>query len=180
MTTQQPFVMEPGRTVVLIMDFQNGIVEAASRNPQQTLENAALVLGAARTIAVPIVYVQHKGGRFEADTNEAAFHPQIAPLTGERVFTKTRAGAFSTTGLDVLMRSVGRDTVVILGVSTSGCVLSTVRWAADISYNIVVVKDACDDADEEVHRVLTEKLFPRQGMVLTAEQFADAAYNLLG
>src|SRR3546814_3844061 len=54
MTQQQNFVMEPGRTVVVIMDFQNGIVTSAARNPQQTLENAANVLAAARTIDVPV------------------------------------------------------------------------------------------------------------------------------
>jgi nicotinamidase-related amidase len=57
-------------------------------------------------------------------------------------------------------------------------VLSTVRWAADINYRLVVVSDACDDADEEVHRVLTEKVFPRQAMMLTAEQFVFAAAGL--
>ncbi|MSQ30657.1 MAG: cysteine hydrolase, partial [Dehalococcoidia bacterium] len=42
-------------------------------------------------------------------------------------------------------------------------------------YRLVVVKDGCDDADEEVHRVLTEKLFPRQTTVVTAAEFVAAA-----
>ena len=179
MTQQQNFVMEPGRTVVVIMDFQNGIV-SNGRNPEQTLENAASVLAAARTIDVPVIYIVHRGGRFEAETNDAAIHPDVAPRADERIITKRRAGAFSTTGLDVMLREAGRDTLVLLGVSTSGCVLSTVRWGADINYRLVVVKDACDDPDEEVHRVLTEKLFPRQAMVLTTEQFVNGASNLLG
>jgi nicotinamidase-related amidase len=180
MTQQQNFVIDPGRTVVLIMDFQNGIVGNAARNPQQTLDNAASVLAAARTIDVPVIHVVHRGGRFEAETSESGIHSDVAPRADERVFEKRRAGAFSTTGLDVLLREAGRDTLVIMGVATSGCVLSTVRWAADINYRVVVVKDACDDPDEEVHRVLTEKLFPRQAMVLTTEQFVNGAYNLLG
>jgi nicotinamidase-related amidase len=180
MTQQQNFVMDPGRTVVLIMDFQNGIVSNAARNPAETLENASNVLAAARTVDVPVIYIVHRGGRFEAETNDAEIHPDVAPRADERIFMKRRAGAFSTTGLDVLLREAGRDTLVILGVATSGCVLSTVRWAADINYRVVVVKDACDDPDEEVHRVLTEKLFPRQAMVLTTEQFVTGAYNLLG
>ena len=63
---------------------------------------------------------------------------------------------------------------MIMGVATSGCVLSATRWAADINYKVTVVKDACDDRDPEVHRVLTEKIFVRQG-VLTAEEFLQAA-----
>ena len=172
---QPPFLMDPGRTVVLIMDFQQGIVNNVARDPQGTVARAASVLAAARAIAVPIVYVVHRGGRFEAESADSALHPGIAPLPNERIFSKTRAGAFSTTGLDVLLREAGRDTLVLMGVATSGCVLSTVRWGADINYRLVVISDACDDADEEVHRVLTEKVFPRQAMMLTAQQFVDAA-----
>jgi nicotinamidase-related amidase len=103
------------------------------------------VLAAARTIDVPVIYVVHRGGRFEADTDDAAVNPDVAPRPDERIFTKRRAGAFSTTDLDVLLREAGRDTLVLFGISTSGCVLSTVRWGADINYRLVVVKDACDD-----------------------------------
>ncbi len=180
MTSQQNLVIEPGRTVVVIMDFQVGIVSAAARNPQATLENAVAVLDAARTVGIAVIYIQHRGGRFEVDTPEAEFHPAITPRPGERVFQKLRAGSFSTTGLDVLLREAGRDTLVLMGIATSGCVLSTVRWGADVNYRLVVIKDACDDPDEEVHRVLTEKLFPRQANVLTTEQFVNGAYNLLG
>ena len=50
--------------------------------------------------------------------------------------------------------------------------LSTLRHAADADYQLVVVKDACADMDEEVHRVLTEKVFPRQAKVVTAAELA--------
>ena len=50
--------------------------------------------------------------------------------------------------------------------------LSTLRWAADVSYKLAVVRDGCGDADAEVHRVLTEKIFPRQAEVLSADDFA--------
>ena len=58
-----------------------------------------------------------------------------------------------------------------MGISTGGMVLSVVRWAADIDYQLVVLKDCCADPDEEVHRVLIEKVFPRQATVVTAEEF---------
>ena len=49
--------------------------------------------------------------------------------------------------------------------------MSVVRWAADIDYQIIVLGDACADADEEVHRVLVEKVFPRQATVMKCENF---------
>lgn len=173
MTQQQPLDID--RATVVIMDFQNGIVSNAARDPQGAVERAANVLAAARSAGVPVVHIMHRGGRFEEDSPDAEIHPGVAPAAGERVLRKTKAGSFSTTGLDVLLRESGRDTLVLMGVATSGCVLSTVRWGADINYGLVVVADACDDADEEVHRVLTEKLFPRQATVLTAQQFVEAA-----
>jgi nicotinamidase-related amidase len=171
--TQEPIAIDAARTAVVIMDFQNAIVNGYASDPAGTVERAASVLTAARAADIPVLHVIHRGGRFEEDSEDAAEHPGVAPRAGERVITKLRAGSFSTTGLDVLLRELGRDTLVLMGVATSGCVLSTVRWGADINYRLVVVRDACDDLDAEVHRVLTEKIFPRQAMVVTAEEFAS-------
>jgi nicotinamidase-related amidase len=169
----QEVTLDPGRTAVVIMDFQVGIVGNYASDPDGTVERAAAVLAAARDAGVPVFHVVHRGGQFEADSPEVEIHPGVAPAEGERVIRKIRAGSFSTTGLDAMLREDGRDTLVLMGVATSGCVLSTVRWGADVSYGLVVVKDGCDDADAEVHRVLTEKVFPRQATVLTAAEFAD-------
>ena len=61
--------------------------------------------------------------------------------------------------------------LVLAGISTSGVVLSTVRAAADLDFGLTVLADACTDGDPEVHRVLTEKVFPRQADVVTAEEW---------
>ena len=47
--------------------------------------------------------------------------------------------------------------------------LSTLREAADLDFGLVVLADACADADAEVHRVLTEKVFVRQADVTTVD-----------
>ena len=73
-----------------------------------------------------------------------------------------------------MLSAQGIQTLVLMGVSTSGCVLSTVRWAADTDYRLIVVSDCCADRDEEVQRVLTEKVFPRQAAVVTSQEFIQA------
>jgi nicotinamidase-related amidase len=45
-----------------------------------------------------------------------------------------------------------------------------VRTAADLDYGLVVVGDACADADDEVHRVLTSKVLARQASIVAADQ----------
>ena len=82
--------------------------------------------------------------------------------------------AFAGTDLEVLLRARGIDTLLLCGIATSGVVLSTVRHAADADYRLVVVKDCCADADEEVHRVLTEKILARQAAVTTADELTAA------
>ncbi len=172
--TQQPTIINRDRTAVIIMDFQSDIVNNVAPDPQVVVQRAAQVLAGARKADVPIVYVVHRGGQFAEERPGVEIHPGVAPVAGDRVLRKTKAGSFSTTGLDVMLREMGRDTLVLMGVATSGCVLSTVRWGADINYKLIVIADACADRDPEVHRVLTEKLYPRQATVLTAQEFVQA------
>ena len=58
---------------------------------------------------------------------------------------------------------------MLFGIATSGVVLSTLRQASDLDFRSIVVKDCCADGDEEMHRLLTEKVFVRQAMVASAE-----------
>jgi nicotinamidase-related amidase len=68
--------------------------------------------------------------------------------------------------------AVGIPVILVrVGFCPSGVVLSTVREAADLDYRITVLADLCLDADEEVHRVLTEKVFPRQATVIDSTQW---------
>jgi nicotinamidase-related amidase len=82
--------------------------------------------------------------------------------------------AFSGSDLDVVLRSLGVDSLVLSGIATSGVVLSTLRQAADLDYRLTVLTDGCTDRDPEVHRVLMEKVFPRQASVVSVAEWADA------
>jgi nicotinamidase-related amidase len=53
-------------------------------------------------------------------------------------------------------------------------VLSTLRQAADLDYQLTVLSDGCLDGDPEVHRVLLEKVFPRQAGVTTIADWAGS------
>ena len=170
----QQVAIDSGRTAVLIMDFQQRIIGNFASEPQAVVENASQALQAARQAGIPVIYVVHRGGPFQEYTPDVELHEGVTPAPGEMVITKTKPGPFSTTGLDVTLRDMGKDTLVIMGVATSGCVLSAIRWSVDIGYKFIVVSDACSDADPEVHRVLTEKVYPRQGTVMTTQEFLGA------
>ena len=84
---------------------------------------------------------------------------------------KKRVSAFAGSDLDMIVRAQRLQTLVLSGIATSGVVLSTLRQAADLDYGLVVLRDACADADEEVHRVLLDKVFHRQAGVLTVDEW---------
>lgn len=178
--------VDPPRTAVLCMDFQVSIVQNfAGANADGLLERAAALLDAARAAGARVGYVKvgfrsgypevspnnlafstiRSSGRFEGDAPGSEIHPRVVPHGGDFIVTKHRYGAFPGTDLDMILRANGVDTLVLAGISTSGVVLSTVRHAADADYRLVVVADCCADPDAEVHRVLIEKVFPKQARV---------------
>ena len=58
------------------------------------------------------------------------------------------------------------------GIATSGVVLSTLRQAADLDYQLTVLADGCLDADPDVHQILLGTVFPRQAEVTTIADWA--------
>jgi nicotinamidase-related amidase len=83
--------------------------------------------------------------------------------------TKKRVSAFAGSDLELVLRSRGIRTMVLSGIATSGVVLSTLRAAADLDFDLIVLADGCRDVDPEVHRVLLEKVFRRQSEVIDVE-----------
>ena len=187
--------IEPNRTALLVMDLQSEIVAMIGDKAAGVVDRAASVIAAARKANVPIIYVVvgfrpgypevsarnasfaslANSGRFVVTTPGADIAPAVRPEAGDIVVVKHRVSAFTGTDLDMILRAKGIETVVVLGLSTSGVVLSTVRHGADADYRLVVVKDCCADGDDEVHRVLTEKIFARHTVTTASELTAVLA-----
>src|SRR5215813_2244187 len=101
-------------------------------------------------------------------------HPAVRPADGEVVVGKHRVNALYGTALDPILRANNIDTLIILGYATSGVVLTTTRYAADLDYRLVVVEDCCADQDPAVHDFLTQRIFPRQADVVSAADVIEA------
>lgn len=189
------FTINNARTAVLIMDYQNDIVSMLPENAQvPLLDRASAILKKARQAHLPIIYVVvrfrdgypeinphnklfsslKESGRLREGTPGSEIHDRVAPQPEDIVVTKRRVGAFSTTELETILRAKNINTLVLFGISTSGVVLSTVRWAADMDYSLVVVSDVCADRDAEVNRILMDKVFPWQAAVVTTQEFLSA------
>jgi nicotinamidase-related amidase len=190
-----PLTISSDKTALLIMDYQIGIVARTPNGSETALRQAGAVLSAARHAGIPVIYVQvgfrrgypevskrnqnfsvmSQTGRFVIpDDPDAAIHPAVAPTPDDVIVVKKRISAFAGSDLEMILRALEIETLIIFGISTSGVVLSTVRQAADMDYRMIVVKDCCLDRDDEVHRVLTEKIFPPYATVLTSTEILPA------
>ena len=75
----------------------------------------------------------------------------VQPEAGEMVIGKQYASAFFGTPLAATLRAGGVDTLVIAGVSTSGCVRATAMDALNSGFRPQVVRQACADRSVELH-----------------------------
>ena len=187
-------------TALLVMDVQQGIVDRFGGD-EEYLPRLAAAVQAARDAGIWVIYVtvafraghpevseRNKSfaaiagtGRFADGDPGGAIHPAVAPASGDLVVTKRRVSAFTGSDLEVVLRAGGIDSLVLAGIATSGVVLSTLRQAADLDYRLTVLADGCLDADPEVHRVLLEKVFPRQAdVVRIADWTASLATTAAG
>ena len=180
-------------TALLVMDVQQSIVDRFA-DDDGYLPRLATAVQAAHGAGIRVIYViigfragypevseRNKSfaaiagtGRFADGDPGAAIHPAVAPAAGDLIVTKRRVSAFTGSDLEVVLRAAGTEHLVLTGIATSGVVLSTLRQAADLDYQLTVLADGCLDADPEVHRVLTEKVFPRQADVLRIAEWTES------
>lgn len=163
------------RPALLLVDLVDAYFSAASPlfggdGCLQALRGATELLRAARAAAVPVVHTNvayqpggRDGGVFMRKLPalavfEAGRHPEftgfasgVAPAPGETVITKQYASAFFGTSLAATLTSSGIDTVLIGGVSTSGCVRATAVDCCQHGFVPVVVRDAVGDRAQGPH-----------------------------
>lgn len=177
-------------TALLVMDMQSGILQMYPQ-AETLVSNVKKTVDYARSNDIPVIYVvvTFRQGLPEISPNNKSFsaakerwanqdmskwaevHPDLAPQAGEVTVAKRRVSAFTGSDLEVVLRAKEIGHVILTGIATSGVVLSTLREAADKDYRITVLADGCGDNDEEVHRVLTTKVFTRQADVVSVDEW---------
>jgi nicotinamidase-related amidase len=182
-------------TALLIADFYGAILSTLPHaTDRQVVEKTQRLQRAARDAGLFVCYCAtvFRPGYVEISERNKTFrerkhsgqppmsdpvqliHSAVLPTPGEVVVGKHRVNALYGTALDLILRANGIDTLIILGYATSGVVLSTVRYAADLDYRLLVVEECCADQDPAVHDFLTQRIFPRQAEVVTVADVMQA------
>lgn len=101
---------------------------------------------------------------------------------GDVTFTRTpgHVSALKSPGLDGFLRAKGITSLVLAGLSTSGCVARTAFAANDAEYVVTVISDGCADPTEGVHDMMVGKLLNNRGYVTTAAKFREGFAKAMG
>lgn len=177
------------RAALLLVDVQNrfifGTNEATPASTVSVMEPIGTLLKTARGQGVPRFYVtvDHAPGSSDAapwmrrladmgaDVKGRLTQPPlppsaseipaaIAPLPGEVHLTKWRVSAFYETGLEVLLRGAGIETVVIGGVASYGCIIATYLDACTRGFFPLLCVEAVGGAHAAMHKTAMDYMGP--------------------
>ena len=185
--------LDPQKTALLAMDFQNGIVSQIP-DADALVERVGGAIADVRAAGGTIGYVRvafteddwaavpENNKSFSAAAAAKMLHHEdaatqidarITPEDDDIVVRKIRYGAGSTTDLHQQLRDRDIDTLILSGISTSGVVLSTLIDVADRDYRVYVLTDGIADSDPEVHRILVDKVFPSRAHLIDTTQLSE-------
>ncbi len=197
-------VAAPGRTAILTMEIQRGVVGDLSAFPQLAdsaeragvVPNTARLLHAARHLGVPVI---HCTAEFRADragsvancqliaamvrnpdhllvgTPPTELVPALGPEPSDLICARLHGvSPFSGTSLDTWLRSLGIQTVVATGVSVNLGVLGLAIEACNLGYQVVVPRDAVAGLPDAYADAVLDNTFPLIATVTTTDALLAA------
>ena len=169
------------KQAILVVDMLNDFITGALKCDRGVaiVPQMMKLLDGARKASVPVIFcndahvknvdheLKHWGVHAMADTQGAEVIPELKVSDKDYVVKKRRFSAFFHTHLDLLLRELGVDTVIVVGLQTHICVQHTVADAYYLGYNVVVPKDATDCFTQEIYDYTIKYLADIYGAELT-------------
>jgi nicotinamidase-related amidase len=139
-----PLIAAEPTTALLIVDIQDFYFPGGKMplvEPEAAAANAGKILAAFRAEGKPVIHVRH-----DAEPG-GSIHASVAPIEGEKVFTKSEVSCFNGTQLLAYLKEIGVERLVIVGMQTHMCLEAAVRAAHDLGFEVTVISDACATRD---------------------------------
>ena len=202
--TDEVLQLDPKRSALVIQDLQNDVMieggafadsgAPAHATAQNVVGNVADLAAACRAAGVPVIhiwYIVEPGatglrqnaplfqGVKEANalvrgTWGAAPAEGLEPQDGDHVVEKMRMNGFYETRLDILLRGLGAEQLIISGAWTNMSIEHTARHGADAGYEIVVVSDGTSTVSDEWQNAGLNYALTNVGRTATAQEVAAA------
>jgi nicotinamidase-related amidase len=161
------YELKPDRCALLIIDAQREYFDhyGALHTPhaREILASLSRLLGVARASAIQVIFIRHvhaadgsDAGRMGDFDDRAAFIEgtkgveivrELAPGTNEPIVDKTRFSALVNTRLESILKTSGVDTLIVTGLMTQYCSVTTARHGNDLDYRMTFVVDANAEPD---------------------------------
>ncbi|KUJ24378.1 Isochorismatase hydrolase [Mollisia scopiformis] len=181
-------------TALIVLDVQTGTVPkvpaATSPTYLPTLSNT---ISHARTAGVKIIFIRVcfrpsypeistsnpmfakliDSNMYLEGTPEVEIHPALGcdVSKGDIIVNKRRISGFAGSDLEVLLRGMRVQKVVLAGLVTSGTVLGTAYEASDRDFGVTVLRDLCKDREEELNEIVLEKVLAKVAIVQSSEEW---------
>lgn len=193
--------LNPGKVAVVIVDVQNDFGHPSGEQGQagkdiSTVDDAVTatdrLIAAARRAGVPVVFVltthseatdtpewlarrsQPNQPQNCLDGSWGAEMYQLAPQPDDLIITKHRYGAFTRTTLEDQLHAIGRSSLLFCGITTAGCVETSLREAVCRDFLATLVEDCCAAYSVEAHE--RAKASVRAGFGLVVDSESICAY----
>ena len=147
----------------VVSDFgheDGGTLLASFRERLPAMRDA---LGRARANGTPVVYVNDHHGRWDGDARgliEEALGghggdvvAELAPRPGEAFLLKPRYSAFDHTALELLLRELGVERLLLTGGATEACIVQTGIDAREVGFKVTILAGACATIDGELEQI---------------------------
>ena len=187
MTTQPT---ESGKKAVLVIDMQRDFIDEGAPiecpGGRAIIPNIRRLLDLAHQKGLAVIYTQEvhraQGVDFGRELDgEEPVHclegttgveivPDLAPRTGDFVIVKRRYSAFFATDLDLLLRGLGVDTLILTGAATDVCVRATAQDGQQLNYWVIVPEECVAGTSVEQHRAALRNIAYILGKVLPLDK----------
>jgi nicotinamidase-related amidase len=128
-------------TALLVVDVQNGVVEAA-HDRDAVVANVGSLVERARRERVPVVWVQHADEQLAKGSDTWRLVPELVPLDGEPLVEKSYGDSFEGTTLEAVLAKLAVGRLFVVGAQTDACIRSTLHGALVRGYDVTLVSDA--------------------------------------
>jgi nicotinamidase-related amidase len=153
--------------VDVISDFRHEDADALLASFRARHGAIVEALETARARDVPVVYANDNFGDWHGDASrlvrEAVEHGRarelvaaLAPRDGDRFVVKPRYSAFDHTPLELVLRDLGVERVLLAGAATEMCVVQTAIDAKEEGFKVSILGAACASGDERMERLALE------------------------
>lgn len=192
------------KSALIIIDMENGFINEESaqciKMAKATVPVCAKAAAFSREKGIPVFFVNriyrtdgsdveytrfkswYEGGKAMSEECDGVIgynNPrELSPQKGDYVIIKPRFSAFFMTELDLILRRLGVETVILAGTATPNCIRTTCYDAVSFDYNVVVLEDCCSSQNADIQQSNMRDMKNIGADIILCDDFVNGKANI--